>query len=288
MSLRTIVKKVVPQRIIDQLKNSYEKLCILSLQKAVHEQGLHPIYNQLSEIVPNLEEQYTTFDINTPYLETKVRALHSFQIFLIKKTLRLLQLEDSKSLTIVDIGDSAGTHLQYLKSLFGNFHSLSVNLDEAAVQKIKKKGLDAIHARAEELDQYNIGADIFLSFETLEHVFNPASFLHDISQKTSCKVFIVTVPYLYRSRVALHHIRHNRQEQVFAENTHLFELSPTDWKLIFQHSGWSIEYDQIFFQYPRRTWLRIMKNTWKHSDFEGFYGAVLIRDNSWSDLYQDW
>ena len=70
-------------------------------------------------------------------------------------------------MTIVDIGDSAGTHLLYLNELFGEIRSLSVNLDVNAVKKIKQKGLDAIHARAEELEKFNINADLFLSFQTV-------------------------------------------------------------------------------------------------------------------------
>jgi hypothetical protein len=73
-----------------------------------------------------------------------------------------------------------------------------------------------------------------------------------------------------------------------AENTHIFELCPEDWKLFFKFSGWRVVYDEILYQYPRRHPLRILNFLWKLSDFEGFYGAILIPDNSWSKFYRDW
>lgn len=46
----------------------------------------------------------------------KVRALHAFQITLMLKALAGLR---RKRLTVVDIGDSAGTHMIYLTKLAG-------------------------------------------------------------------------------------------------------------------------------------------------------------------------
>ncbi|MDD5434875.1 MAG: hypothetical protein PH343_05540, partial [Nitrospira sp.] len=94
--------------------------------------------------------------------------------------------------------------------------------------------------------------------------------------------------YLAQSRVGLHHVRQLLKTEVSAETTHIFELSPADWKLIFMHAGWSVYYDKIYFQYPSHGLLRLTKSLWKKMDFEGFYGAVLIRDTSFSKLYKDW
>jgi hypothetical protein len=33
--------------------------------------------------------------------------------------------------------------------------------------------------------------------------------------------------------------------------------------------------------------LRLMKVVWRKVDFEGFWGAVLTREHTWSDLYFD-
>jgi hypothetical protein len=286
--IRTVAKKIIPARAIPSLRKWQNYLFSLSLQESLKEQDLQDIYEKLSIIVPELLNQYTTLKIDTPFLELKVRALHSFQVSLVGKAIEKLSIFDNSTPTIVDIGDSAGTHIQYLQSLYENFRSLSVNCDKRAVDKIKQKGMEAIHARAEELEQYNISPDIFLAFEILEHLFNPIGFLHNISINTACKGFVITVPYRSSSRVSLGHIRYNTQNKVFAENTHIFEFSPDDWKLIFKHAGWEIKYEEIFLQYPRKHWLRITKKIWKETDFEGFYGAILTRDSTWSSQYSDW
>jgi hypothetical protein len=286
--LKSFAKTIFAPSTLNKLKKRYENIQTASLKKAVREQGFQDIYDKLSAIVPDIASQYTTFEINTPYLETKVRAQHSFQISLVGKALNLLDLAGGGDMTIVDIGDSAGTHIQYLQGLFGKFHALSVNLDEKAVEKIESKGLKAICARAEDLDRHGISADLFLSFEMIEHLCNPIDFLRSIAENTSCKGFVVTVPYLAQSRVGLHHIRQQNRKDVYAENTHIFELSPEDWRLIYQHSGWVVEYDQVYLQYPKRSWLRATKNLWRKNDFEGFYGAILTRDNTWSQLYKSW
>jgi 2-polyprenyl-3-methyl-5-hydroxy-6-metoxy-1,4-benzoquinol methylase len=191
-------------------------------------------------------------------------------------------------ITVVDIGDSSGTHIQYIKNIHNNTRCLSVNLDETAVNKIKAKGLEAIFSRAEELFKHSINADVFLSFEMLEHLTDPIKFLHQLSEKTSCQYFVATVPYVSTSRVALNHIRQNIKNSRSAENTHIFEFSPDDWKLIFRHSGWDIVSEAIYFQYPKKNILWFTKHLWRLKDFEGFYGVILKRDNTWSNLYKDW
>jgi len=263
---------------------------IKSIRAAVREQKLLPIYHQLSEIVPDITHQYSSFDIDTEYLKTKVRAEHSFQIALANEALQLIDGPVKDTITIVDIGDSAGTHTQYIKGLHQDrdIRSLSIDIDGEAVRRLKEKGLEAICARAEDLASLSIEADLFLSFEMLEHLMNPCGFLHSLSQ-TTCKAFVVTVPYLARSRVGLYHVRYNQKRNVNPGSTHIFELSPEDWRLIFKHSGWAIETERIYLQYPKRSPFRFwLRRYWQQHDFEGFYGAILKRDNSWSDLYDGW
>ncbi len=274
------------------MKHRFDRLIngtrISSIRAAVREQKLLSLYNELSEIVPDITHQYSSLELDTEFLKTNTRALHAFQIALVNDALKSIE---SKHMTIVDIGDSAGTHLQYLSELNKdrNFRCLSVNTDEEAVKRIQQKGMEAICARAENLTTHSIDADIFLSFEMLEHLMNPSEFLRSLSVKTNCKAFVITVPYLAQSRVGLHHIRQNQRRNVSAENTHIFELSPNDWKLIFKHSGWAIVSDRIYYQYPRMSLFRcILKKLWIRSDFEGFYGAILKPDQSWSDLYSGW
>ena len=89
---------------------------------------------------------------------------------------------------------SSGTHTLYLKTLIKEFNikALSVNLDQNAIKKIKDKGLEAIHSKAEDLDKYNINPDLFMSFQTVEHLNSPINFLKSISQNTNCNYFLIT------------------------------------------------------------------------------------------------
>ena len=290
MSWKSLGKHILPNSLLSWIGRAENTLRIRSIRAAVREQKLLPIYNQLTAIIPDITHQYTSFDLDSGYLKTKVRAMHSLQIALGNEALQLLDSTPEEMITIVDIGDSSGTHLQYIKGLYQerNIRCLSIDIDEEAVRRIKEKGLEAICARAEDIASLPIEADIFLSFQMLEHLINPCGFLRSLSQ-TNCKAFVVTIPYLARSRVGLHHIRQNQKRNVSPEEAHIFELSPEDWRLIFKHSGWAIQAERIYLQYPRRSPFRFFwKRYWRHYDFEGFYGAILKPDKSWRSLYEGW
>lgn len=264
-----------------------EWLLIKSLLAAAKEQKLSVLAEKLKGIVEDISDQYSTFKINSKYLEVNVRNLHAFQVYLAAKVIK--GLHDA---FIVDIGDSSGTHIKYLSELFGkenNLSFLSVNLDDTAVKRIKDKNLKAIKSRAEDLDKYEINADVFLCFELLEHLMNPISFLRELSLKTKAKFLIVTVPYVRSSQVGLYHIRTKDEgKYACAENTHIFEFKPEDWKLIMKHCGWDIVEESYYYQYPRRGLFRLTKSLWRRTDFEGFYGLILKREHSWLLRYQDW
>jgi hypothetical protein len=277
---------MLPKRIRAYGADFLQKLWVRSIKSAIKEQGLNSLMTTLCNIVPDITHQYSNFEVRTHLLNTKVRALHAFQLSLVDKVIK----EIDKPI-IVDIGDSAGTHLQYLLGLYSDnkkIECLSVNLDDKAVERIRKKGLSAVHTRAEDLQNYDIKADIFLCFEILEHLMNPCCLLQELSSNTNAEFLIVTVPYLKSSRVGLHHIRGARKDVVNAENTHIFELSPEDWKLVFKHSGWTILEESVYLQYPKRHFWFVTKPLWKKFDFEGFYGVILKRDNTWSSKYLDW
>ena len=269
----------------------YNSLKLKSLKSAVKEQKLNYLIPKLEEISPDYLDHYNHVKIEGEYWNYKVRALHAFQVEMTKKAIGIVKENLKKdNLTIVDIGDSSGTHTDYVKKLFSDIKLklLSVNLDPKAVEKIKKKGLDAILSRAENLDKYNINPDLFVSFQTVEHLNSPITFLKSISKNTNCEFFLMTLPYLLESRVGLEHIRNNEDENVHAENIHIFELKPADWKLLFKHSGWEVFYEKIFFQYPKKNPLRFLKKSWMKYDFEGFYGVILKKNSNWSDKYLDW
>jgi 2-polyprenyl-3-methyl-5-hydroxy-6-metoxy-1,4-benzoquinol methylase len=255
---------------------------------ALREQGLWELYDHLGRIVPDLKKQYTSFDIDSEYLLLNVRGMHTFQIALVNEALQSIGGLD-KPTVLIDIGDSAGTHIRYLQELHKDreLRCLSVNVDKEAVRRIRESGLEAVQSRAEDLHSLGVKAGIFISFEMLEHLPNPIQFLKNLSYHTSCQALIITVPYVLRSRIGLYQIRKNLRKAHNPENTHIFELCPDDWRLLFRHAGWAIKSERVYLQYPRHSVLRLMKVVWRKVDFEGFWGAVLTREHTWSDLYFD-
>lgn len=285
-SLQRLLKAALPAGHKQRLLAVLERLQTASLKAAIREQGLWALLEQLKGIVPDLRHQYTSSEIQSEYLCWKVRGMHAFQIALANEAIQAVN-EPGRSLTLVDIGDSAGTHIQYLQALHKekDLRCVSVNLDEAAVRRIRAKGLEAVCARAEDLTATGLAADMYLSFEMLEHLWNPIQVLRNLSERTACRALVISVPYLEQSRMGLHHIRGGRRQLHHPENTHIFELSPADWRLLFAHAGWAVERERLYLQYPRYHPLRFMRGIWRTLDFEGFWGAILRRDKTWSDLY---
>ncbi|OGL45897.1 MAG: hypothetical protein A2W05_03070 [Candidatus Schekmanbacteria bacterium RBG_16_38_10] len=272
-------------------RNMYERLCGYSIKFALKQNGYTEMLERLRTIVPDISDQESseasTFN---NYWELKRRALQVFQCRMMLKTLKGLQQD---SLVVIDIGDSAGTHMLYLKELTKDKFSLdtiSVNLDPRAIEKIEARGMKAIRCRAEEIDVEGRNIDLFTSFQMVEHLHNPALFFRRLAKKSSCSRMVITVPYLKRSRVGLHHARHGAVRPFFAEDEHIFELCPEDWILLLLHAGWKVVYNEIYYQYPRRLPLvsPFLSWFWRNTDFEGFWGAILMKDTEFSDLYLDW
>lgn len=276
---------------IVSLRRFYEKINKWSIKSTLNENRLVNLVYRLRKIVPDISHQEESERlIFNDYWELKRRALQAFQCTLMLEALKYLS---SHKLTVVDIGDSAGTHMLYLKALTNGsleINSISVNLDKRAIEKIKARGLEAVLCRAEDLEIEEKNIDLFVSFEMLEHLHNPAFFLYRLAKNNPDTKFVITVPYVRNSRVGLHHIRYNLHNKVFAEDVHIFELSPEDWTLLFLHSGWKVIFSRIYYQYPRKFPFvsGLLARYWRHTDFEGFWGVILERDYRVCDLYQDW
>lgn len=272
-------------------KNIYERLCGYSIKFALKQNGYAEMVERLRTIVPDISNQESskasTFN---DYWELKRRALQSFQCSMMLKALENLP---SGKLTVVDIGDSAGTHMLYLKELTKDrfdIKTVSVNLDPRAIKKIEVRGLKAMLCRAEELDFGDKRIDMFTSFQMVEHLHNPVIFFRRLAKKSLGDRMVVTVPYLRRSRVGLPYIRNKSRQHVCAEEVHIFELNPKDWNLIFLHAGWRVVYNEFYYQYPRHIPLisTFFSWFWRSTDYEGFWGAILMKDTEFSDLYLDW
>lgn len=271
-----------------------QKIAFWSISLAQREQGLSELTRSLREIVQDISKQESRENFNySAYWELKRRTQQAFQCALMMQALADFS---TNRLTIADIGDSAGTHMLYLKALTKehlDIDTVSINLDPRAIEKIRARGLPAILKRAEDIEPEDIGGnqiDLCTSFQMVEHLHNPALFFRHLSKKNLCKRMLITVPYLRKSRVGLHHVRSKSSKIIYAEDEHIFELSPEDWTLLFLHSGWKVAFNKTYYQYPTR-WPIIsnfLRWFWKVSDFEGFWGAILEKDTTYSDLYQDW
>ena len=288
-----MVRKYLSNIGID-LRKLYHRIAYWSIMEAQKQQSLTELVNNLRALVPDISQQYSrnTLDFNR-YYELKMRAQQAFQCSVMLKAIEDFSAE---KLVVADIGDSAGTHMIYLKELTkGKFdlETVSVNLDPRAVRKIQDRGLNAIQKRAEDIRPEDIDGkqvDLFTSFQMVEHLHNPAIFFRNIAKKSLSERMLITVPYLKQSRVGLHHIKNRIKELIYAEDEHIFELSPEDWTHLLLHSGWKVAYSKTYYQYPRR-WPVVssfLRWIWKKSDYEGFWGAILEKDTTYSDFYQDW
>ena len=272
----------------------YDVFCkagTFSIRMGLSQCGFKDMTRKLREVQSDISKQESK-DIAgyNAYYELKARALHAFQCTLM---LRALEKVSKNNLIVLDVGDSAGTHLGYLKRLTrGRFDisGVSVNLDLRAVNKIREKGMEAVLCSAEHLDLMGRPLDLCVSFQTVEHLHNPALFFYSLAKKSACDKLVVTVPYLAKSRVGLQHVRRRIADGIHAEEEHIFELSPQDWELLMLHAGWKAVYSQVYYQYPRNVPVLsgALRSFWKKFDFEGFWGVILEKDTTYSDKYYDW
>ena len=268
-----------------------QKISRYSVLHAVKENKFVELIGRLRQIAPDISRQeLTSMSSIGDYWELKRRALQAFQCTMM---LKALEFFTAKNLTVVDIGDSAGTHMLYLKELARDkfdIDTIGVNLDPAAIEKMEAIGQKAILCRAEYLDLGDQKVDLFTTFQMVEHLHNPSIFFRRLSKRSLYNKMVVTVPYMKKSRVGLHSIRNKVNKPVIAEEEHIFELSPEDWTLLFLHSGWRVVYSKIYYQYPVNLPIvnKILAQFWRRTDFEGFWGVILEKDTTLADYYQDW
>jgi hypothetical protein len=289
-----LAKKIVRGVGLDS-RRLYQSLSVDSLKAALRAQGLTPLMEELRAIVPDLSEQYTDgpegseFDA---YWEIKIRGLHAFQVSAALEALNHLPGDDH---VVVDIGDSSGTHAAYIKGLAqpGKISRvISVNMDPVAVEKVTRRGGDALRCRAEELELPDgIKPSLFLSFETLEHLTDPLRFLHRLAQQGDAENLLFTVPLQRRSRFGGHHLRTpDASDAPFTpESLHIYEFSPADWALLARFAGFRPLFTRFYRQCP--TWphpLAATQPLWRHLDFEGFIAIFAERDLALANRYTGW
>jgi SAM-dependent methyltransferase len=268
------------------LKAVADWLRIRSLNAALQQQGMQSLLDRLRTIIPDISQQYSSHDLDTELLELETRALHVFQMKLVDVAMNHARREGGAQVTLVDIGDSSGAHIRYVRAMHGEIRALSVNVDADAVAKIRAKGLEAVHASAEEVERFDIRPDIVLCFETLEHLSDPAQFLRAVATITTVHALAITVPFVRTSRIGLRYIRRSLPAMAGPETTHVFELAPKDWRPLFMFSGWRVEHESILKLYPAWHPMAVTMPLWRTVDFEGFYGAILVPDPTWNRQYR--
>jgi len=179
---------------------------------------------------------------------------------------------NSKIVKIADMGDSSGNHSLYLKHVYGSMvKTVSYNIDPVAVEKIKSKGLNAIHIEEDNCFPSFSTYDAVMAWQVLEHLEDPILCLKSID----CDYLIASTPFMRRSRVGLHSIR-NGKTLGTKEDEHIFELSPTDWELLLDYAGWDLLESRIYYQYPRGLFSWLWKIVW-YNDYEGFWSFIAKR-----------
>lgn len=272
----------------------YQNLSAASVRAAVAEQGLSGLVARLRDLVPDLRSQYTgAFDEAeyARYWEIKMRGLHAWQTTC---ALKALESFDRDGLVLADIGDSSGHHGRFIKGLApaGKVaRVISVNLDPVAVEKVRARGGEAVLCRAEALDTQQIRPDLFVSFETIEHLTDPVRFLHALAAEGSAEHLLMTVPYRRTSRFGGERLREPEATlpaTLTAEDVHVYEFSADDWLLLAKFAGWRPLFTDVYLQYPRRSPLRITAPLWRRLDYEGFFAAFLTRDLGLARRYDAW
>ena len=268
------------------------KWMIWSLKNVYKRNNYETVLKEFESLKIDLSQQYTENPKMNSYLWYKLNNQHCFQTLF---TVRMLNKYIKKEMiSLVDIGDSAGTPLKKIGRWMAGerggvkIAGMSVNLDPVAVDKINRNGGRAILCRAEEYEP-KTRIDCYLSYEMMEHLHNPALFLHRLAKSDKGDYMLFTVPYVKESRVGLYASWGGR-ENITAEQEHIFELNPVDWEKIALHAGWRLVDKEIYLQYPENIPLlsRWLRKIWKKEDYEGFLGLMLRRDTTVADRYLAW
>lgn len=289
---------MLPKFLVKPVNKAIDSILFNNLEAQSRKNGYDKLESKFSKLDIDLAKQYTENSEMTEFRNLKLKNQQTFQtLFATEMVEKYIQNRDNLNksggvLQIVDIGDSAGTHIKKIRTLLEDkgisIETMSVNLDPVAVEKIKANGENAILCRAEDYTPEG-RVDLYLTFEMMEHLHNPALFLHHLAKADKGDHLLITVPYVANSRVALNNSMHGTGD-IHAEAEHVFELSPADWMKLAVHSGWEVLEQRIYYQYPTSIPLysALCKKLWSRYDFEGFLGLMLKKNMTVADRYLDW
>lgn len=280
-----MIKSFIKKNIIDPVSVSAVRQIVNS------EAELKEIWEYSFKIFTDFSQHYTV-PVDNKEVEQRIRLLMAAETIFVKKAIeRIVEIEGRCS--YADVGDSDGS-IRLLLNKYYNVDKLSyvgINLQNSAVEKIRSKGLDAICADALSLSDQEIHYDVVSVFETLEHLPDPIGFLKGIRKVTDRRL-IVSVPFIRHSRVGLAYLSKKwlrqwpEEKKPTIENTHIFELSPKDWKKLFLHTGWKADREWKLMMFPSNRPSRlILQPFWRFVSFEGFWFVSLYKDSEYSSQY---
>ncbi len=269
----------------------FDRLSSLAVRRAVRQNpSLQQMWDLSNKVLPGLGDHYATIQIKDEEGLLRLRLLVCAQVLFVKKVIAYLKTHGQQVNSWVDVGDSDGAaRLLFLASVDSGdaIKTLGINLEKEAVALIRSKGLEAEHMNAMDLHKKGIGCDLVSVFETLEHLPDPIGFLESMQEVVGQRL-LISVPLIVRSRVGLRYLSKQWEpsKKPAYSNNHMFELSPTDWKKLFQHTGWAIDEEWKVRQYPRRGLLKnVMQAAWRRISFEGYWFVSLKKDKTFSNQF---
>lgn len=276
-------------KIKELIKRNIIEPCSISavLDIVNRETLLKEVWDDSFKAFPNFSEHFTV-PVDNKEIEQRIRLLVVAEVAFLRRTIEAL-LKVTDRCSYADIGDSDGSVQLLLQKYFnlGQLTSVGINLQQQAVDKIRIKGLNAICEDAASLKHRGIGYDVISVFETLEHLSDPIGFLKGLTSIVN-KNLLISVPYIRKSKVSLNYLTKKwpRGKKPTIENTHIFELSPTDWTKIFLHAGWQVDHDQKLMMFPPdRVSRLILQPYWRYESFEGFWFVSLSPSEKFSSQY---
>ena len=276
-----MIKSFIKKKIIDPVSISAVHQIVNS------EPELKEMWEYSFKMFPDFSQHYTV-PIDNKEVEQRIRLLMAAETIFVKKAIEKVIERDGRC-SYADVGDSDGS-IRLLLNKYYNVDQLSyvgINLQNGAVEKIRSKGLDAIYADALSLGDKGVTYDIVSAFETLEHLPDPIGFLDGMKKVTNERL-ILSVPFIRHSRVGLAYVtdKWSKDRTPTIENTHIFELSPKDWKKLFLHTGWKVDREWKLMMFPsNRTSRLILQPFWRFVSFEGFWFVSLYKDSEYSSQY---
>lgn len=236
---------------------------------------------------PSFKDHFS-LPVDDAEAEARIRFLVAAECSFIEEEITSI-LASRQICSYADIGDSDGSVRVVLEDIFGKtrLETVGINLQPSVVERMKKKGLNAICEDAIAVGNLGTRYNVVSLFETMEHLPDPIGFLQKIGSVVEDRL-VLSVPYIRNSRVGLYYQENNwtKDLPVTIETVHIFELSPNDWKKIFLHSGWRVERETIFKQFPASGPLKwILSLYWRYTSFEGFYFVSLVKDTTHSSRY---